>query len=143
MLATHVNIRGRRPALFAVAGSVLGHAARCARRVGIESTPVSHQAAVFPPAESAIAERPVIPCTESVGSAVATSLDTMAPALGLTRRERQVLQLLVEGQTDPQIADRLCISPRTASWHVGRILAKLGAPSRTYAAIVAVRLGLA
>jgi DNA-binding CsgD family transcriptional regulator len=97
----------------------------------------------MPTAEAAIAERPVIPCTEAVGSAVAISPDTTAPAFGLTRRERQVLHLLVEGQTDPQIADRLCISPRTASWHVGRILAKLGAPSRTRAAIAAVRLGLA
>jgi non-specific serine/threonine protein kinase len=52
-----------------------------------------------------------------------------APAL-LTRRERDVLQLLAEARTDREIAEALFLSPRTVSWHVRGILAKLGAASR-------------
>jgi DNA-binding NarL/FixJ family response regulator len=67
-----------------------------------------------------------------------------APASGdgLSSREREVLALLVGGATDREIAAVLFISPRTASKHVGSILAKLGAGSRAEAAIRAVRDGL-
>jgi DNA-binding CsgD family transcriptional regulator len=61
---------------------------------------------------------------------------------GLTRREREVLQLLVVGSSDIDIADRLFISRRTASKHVAAILVKLDAPNRTAAAIAAQRRGL-
>ena len=43
----------------------------------------------------------------------------------LTHRERQVLQLIAEGNTDRQISDRLCISIRTAHRHRANIRAKL------------------
>jgi non-specific serine/threonine protein kinase len=49
----------------------------------------------------------------------------------LTKRERQVAELIAEGLTNPAIANRLVISPRTAQGHVEHILAKLGFTSRT------------
>jgi len=52
---------------------------------------------------------------------------------GLTAREQEVLTLLVEGLTDPQIASRMCISSKTANHHVTAILAKLGVHSRAEA----------
>ena len=61
----------------------------------------------------------------------------------LTRREHEVLKLVATGQADREIAEALFISRRTASEHVGRILQKLGARSRTDAAALAIRLGLA
>lgn len=61
---------------------------------------------------------------------------------GLSRREREVLGLLVEGASDGEIADRLFISRGTASKHVAAILDKLGATNRTAAAIAAIRRGL-
>jgi DNA-binding CsgD family transcriptional regulator len=61
----------------------------------------------------------------------------------LTRREHEVLKLVASGHADREIAAALFISRRTASEHVGRILQKLGARSRTDAAALAVRLGLA
>jgi DNA-binding CsgD family transcriptional regulator/tetratricopeptide (TPR) repeat protein len=62
---------------------------------------------------------------------------------GLSPRELDVARLLVAGKTDREIADVLFISPRTASKHVGAILAKLGVASRGEAAVSAVRHGLA
>ena len=60
----------------------------------------------------------------------------------LTPREHEVLALLAEGQSNRQIAAALSISPYTVKDHVDAILAKLGAASRTEAAIRAARLGL-
>lgn len=60
----------------------------------------------------------------------------------LTAREREVLAALAEGRTNEQIAGELYMSPKTASVHVSRILAKLGAENRTEAAAVARRIGL-
>jgi DNA-binding CsgD family transcriptional regulator/tetratricopeptide (TPR) repeat protein len=63
-----------------------------------------------------------------------------AAGLGLTARERQVLQLLARGYTNRQVAAELVISTKTASVHVSHILRKLGVRSRLEAATVAQRL---
>ena len=63
-------------------------------------------------------------------------------AFGLTQREREVLELLAVGRSNPQIAAELFISRKTASVHVSNILGKLGVASRGEAAAVAHRLGL-
>jgi DNA-binding CsgD family transcriptional regulator len=60
----------------------------------------------------------------------------------LTAREREVLRLVAEGQSNSRIAERLYISPKTASVHVSRIIAKLEVANRVEAAAVAHRLGL-
>ncbi|MFE5708766.1 protein kinase [Rhodococcus koreensis] len=52
----------------------------------------------------------------------------------LTRRERQVAELIAKGLTNKAIAEQLVISPRTAQGHVEHILAKLGFISRTQVA---------
>lgn len=57
-----------------------------------------------------------------------------AAVSSLTPRELQVLALVAEGLTNPQIGRRLFISPKTASVHVSAILAKIGAANRTEAA---------
>jgi ATP/maltotriose-dependent transcriptional regulator MalT len=62
---------------------------------------------------------------------------------GLTPRERQVLALVAEGATNREVGAQLFMAEKTASVHVSRILAKLGVRSRTEAAAVAHRLGLA
>jgi predicted ATPase/DNA-binding CsgD family transcriptional regulator len=62
---------------------------------------------------------------------------------GLTSRELEVLRQLVQGKTNPEIADELFISERTVQTHVARILQKLGVSSRSAAAVAAVREGIA
>ncbi|WP_236045991.1 ATP-binding protein [Paractinoplanes ovalisporus] len=60
----------------------------------------------------------------------------------LTAREREVLRLVAEGHSNSRIAADLYISPKTASVHVSRIIAKLEVSNRGEAAAVARRLGL-
>jgi two-component system, NarL family, response regulator LiaR len=60
----------------------------------------------------------------------------------LTERETEVLCLLALGRANKEIAQELVISEKTVKTHVSSILAKLGVPSRTQAALHAVRIGL-
>ncbi|HEU4426786.1 MAG TPA: response regulator transcription factor, partial [Pilimelia sp.] len=60
----------------------------------------------------------------------------------LTAREVEVLRLVAEGHSNRRIAERLYISPKTASVHVSRIIAKLAVANRVEAAAVAHRLGM-
>ncbi len=59
-----------------------------------------------------------------------------------TRRELDVLRLVAEGRTNPQIAETLFLSPKTVGIHVSRLLDKLGASTRGEAVAVARRRGL-
>lgn len=66
-----------------------------------------------------------------------------APGLeALTPREIEVLGLLVQGMSNPQIAQELVISRATAKTHVERIIGKLGVSDRTQAALRAIESGL-
>ena len=60
----------------------------------------------------------------------------------LTSREQEVMRLVIEGKTNPEIARMLFISPATVRVHVSNVLAKLGASTRTQAADLARRRGL-
>lgn len=61
---------------------------------------------------------------------------------GLTEREMEVLALIVEGLSNPQIADKLFITRATAKAHVHSILQKLYVDDRTKAAVMAMKEGL-
>jgi DNA-binding CsgD family transcriptional regulator len=61
---------------------------------------------------------------------------------GLTAREVEVLALVAEGLSNQEIADRLFISPKTASVHVSNIYSKLGVESRVAAATLAHSLSI-
>ena len=61
---------------------------------------------------------------------------------GLTRREVEVLKLLVRGLSNKEIAERLVIAPKTAGNHVEHIYGKIGVSNRARAALFAVSHGL-
>jgi DNA-binding NarL/FixJ family response regulator len=60
----------------------------------------------------------------------------------LTKRERQVLELLAEGLTPAQVADELVISTSTVGTHIEHLYSKLGARTRAHAVGLAYRRGL-
>jgi DNA-binding NarL/FixJ family response regulator len=84
-----------------------------------------------------VAPAPALGPAADSGSPVAAAGDDP-----LTDREMQVLQLVARGLPNKQIARRLNISEHTVKFHVGSILGKLGAASRTEAVTQAARRGL-
>jgi predicted ATPase/DNA-binding CsgD family transcriptional regulator len=74
--------------------------------------------------------------------ATAAAAESRLAAFGLTPKEREVLNLLAEGLSNPEIADRLFVGRRTITTHVEHIFAKLDVRTRTEAAIVAREHGL-
>lgn len=61
----------------------------------------------------------------------------------LTERENEILQLVAQGLTNDEIAEKLVVSERTVRTHVSNILAKLQLANRTQAALYALKEGLA
>ena len=76
---------------------------------------------------------------EAAQALVETSNQRPAPGLDLTKRELEVLALMVEGLNNTQIAGRLTVSTSTIKSHVSSILSKLGTTSRTEAVTLALR----
>lgn len=60
----------------------------------------------------------------------------------VTPRQLQVLELVAEGFTTPQIAQELCVAPATVKTHLAQIYKSLGANDRANAVAVAMRAGL-
>ncbi len=80
--------------------------------------------------------------SQAVLDAVKTAAPDGAPAPGLSRRERQVVQLVAEGKSTKQIAELLKISAKTAEFHRGRIMEKLNIHDTAGLVRYAMREGL-
>lgn len=142
--------------LFGAAATVreeLGVPVKMAGSSGSESTRRrtrgDHVASAFAAAWS---EGRAMPLADAVAEALEVRATTDGVATGdgqrvaapydLTRREREVLRLLVQGRADADIAMALFISPHTVTTHVKRVLAKLGVHSRAAAVAAAFHHGL-
>ncbi|MBA3530283.1 MAG: hypothetical protein H0T91_13420 [Propionibacteriaceae bacterium] len=110
-------------------------------RIGAEATAAAMAAGAALQLDDAIAEALAVGTSPLESNADVASGPRQA-AGALTARELDVLRLLVEGQSNAEIAGALFVGVRTVRAHVGNILAKLGVPTRTAAATYAVRQGL-
>lgn len=77
---------------------------------------------------------------QPVGPPIAASIEPLIEPL--TRRETEVLELICDGRSNEQIAQRLDIGLATVKYHVNQIFGKLGAVRRTQAVAIAVHLHL-
>jgi DNA-binding NarL/FixJ family response regulator len=108
-----------------------------AQRAGREATARLRRAA---PIAKRLGATPLAAQIADLTRRAGSDMDADDP--GLTSREQEVLRLVAAGQSNREIAAALIISPKTASVHVSNILAKLGAATRTEAAVKAHELGL-
>jgi DNA-binding CsgD family transcriptional regulator len=131
--------------------------ARDIRTAVLRRSPVALPAIADPDTATALwAAGRGVPTEEAVAYALAIALDTLPPPppmlavptvvgpgqFGLTPRQQEILALLCHRLTDPEIAARLYLSPRTVEGHVTQILGKLGVANRREAAAAAARLSL-
>ena len=94
--------------------------------------------AAFPDLEAAPAAEPQV----SVPPATGTEIQKFEIIEPLSEREQEVLQLIAEGLTNPEIAARLFLALNTVKAHARNIYGKLGVHSRTQAVARARALGV-
>lgn len=79
---------------------------------------------------------------EATDALIRAASHTPEPGADLTQRERELLALMAQGLNNNEIAERLCISRSTVTFHAGNIFAKLHVDSRTEAVALALRYNL-
>jgi DNA-binding CsgD family transcriptional regulator len=111
---------------------------RCARGGGDEEGALLE----FDAARVVLETLGAIPDLARLERLAASAPGAVATGPGLSRREREVLDLVAHGWSNHRIAERLFLSDRTVARHVGNILAKLSVPSRSAATAYAFEHGL-
>lgn len=86
--------------------------------------------------------REVVADTYEIPAEIQTALDARRAAPELSRREQQVLELIVDGNSNKEIAARLSLAENTVKNHVKTIFSKLDVQDRTQAATLALQRGI-
>ena len=73
---------------------------------------------------------------------LAKRMEEQPPGIGLTTREKDVLELLAKGMSTQEIACQIQIAEKTVRIHIGHLLEKLGARDRTQALVLALKRGI-
>jgi len=134
--------------LLAVAELLARLTAGPAVRAGMAAVPAAHHGVTVPTALLMCAFCLLAPAVTrrliSEFARLRPARDARAPAAlsTLTPRETEVLRLVAEGLSNPEIARRLVVTEETVKTHVSRILAKLGLRDRTQAVVAAYESGL-
>ncbi|HEV2121938.1 MAG TPA: tetratricopeptide repeat protein, partial [Chloroflexota bacterium] len=123
--------RARHERMKTGARDVLGHAAFTAAWAAGQALTL----------EQAVAEALAFEAS-SIESRAQAAQNATSLSKGISPRELEVLGLLVEGNSDREIAEQLFVSRRTVTTHTGSLFSKLGVTNRVQAATVAIRLGL-
>jgi NarL family two-component system response regulator LiaR len=90
---------------------------------------------------AAYAGRPTL-SPEATEALIRAKTSPQIPGGDLSNREKEVLELIIQGFSNEEIAERLVISTATAKHHVSACIQKLGASNRTEAAFLAEQYGL-
>jgi DNA-binding NarL/FixJ family response regulator len=77
-----------------------------------------------------------------ISPSASKSLAGRPPASELSAREREILEFIVKGKSNKEIADALGITEGTVKWHVNLILSRLSVSDRTQAAVTALHRGI-
>jgi len=104
----------------------------------LKNAPIDALAAAI---RSAYAGRPTL-APEATLALIRAKTGPLKPGRDLSKRELEVLALIVQGFSNDEIAEQLVISPATARHHVSACIQKLGAANRAQAASLAVKHGL-
>jgi len=109
------------------------------RDISLLMSPKEPQLVIWPQHKEGAAKASEISYNADVNELISliknTGRERKKTVLSLTKREKEILQLVAEGLSNKQISSSLLISERTVKYHIGNILRKLNLSSRLEAAI--------
>jgi DNA-binding NarL/FixJ family response regulator len=121
---------------------IVAHGDRSERQVAIEAMRAGARAYVSKHSPASELSRAVDAAAEAETFVDPAAAPSRRPSTALTRRQRQIVQLLADGHSTDRAARVLGVSPETVRTHMKAVLARLGARDRAHAVAISLRGGL-